>query len=202
MKKLRLMIIAAALMAVAFSASAQTKIATADVNKLFDGYYKTKLARAALDKQQQDLLKDLKDLSEGLDKANTEYKQLLAQANDQAISADEHTKRQQAAADKLQEIKNSQVTLQQQQRQDETQISDQKQRMISNLLGEIQKYVAAKAKADGYTLVINSANTEAFIYSSPDADITAAVLALENAGAPIDTAPPSAPMLNISTNAP
>jgi len=196
------MIIAATLMAVAFSASAQTKIATVDVNKLFDGYYKTKLARAALDKQQQDLLKDLKDLSDGLVKAKSQYTQLLDQANDQAISAAESAKRQQAAADKAKEINNSQVTLQQQQRQDETQMSDQKQRMISNLLGEIQKYVAAKAKADGYTIVINSANTEAFVYSSPDADITAAVLALENAGAPIETTQPPAPMLNISTNAP
>ena len=202
MKKIRLIVIAATLMAVALSASAQTKIATVDVKKLFNSYYKTKQAQAVLDKDKADLTKELKDMADGLDKAKNDYKQLLDLANDQAISADEHAKRQQAAESKAKEINNSQAALQQFQRQAESKVSDDSQRMITNLYAEIQKYVAAKAKTDGYTLVVNSATAEVVVYSDPQVDITSAVIALENAGAPIDTALPPAPMVNISTNAP
>ncbi|HEY5042054.1 MAG TPA: OmpH family outer membrane protein [Verrucomicrobiae bacterium] len=202
MKKIILIIVTASILAVTLSAPAQTKIATVDVKKLFNGYIKTKQAQAALDKQKADLLKEIKDMSDGLDKAKADYRKLLDQASDQALSADERAKRQQAASDKAREINNSQADLQQRQRQADTQYSDQGQRMISNLYAEIQKKVAAKAKADGYTLVLNSATTEVVVYSDPQVDITAAVLAQLNAGLPIDTTPAPVSMLNISTNAP
>ena len=73
--------------------------------------------------------------------------------------------------------------------------------MSNSLVTEIQKAVADKAKAAGYTMVVNSANTEAFIYVSPDSDITDAVVAQLNAGAPIDLNKPS-PTSSISTNLP
>jgi outer membrane protein len=192
MKKLRLIIVAAVLMAVALSASAQTKIASVDLNKLLKGYYKTKMADAALNKDYSDSLKDLKDMNDSLDKAKKDYNQLLEQANDQVISADERERRKDIAAEKAKEINSSQVAIEQYQRQAESQFSTQKQRMVSNLLGEIQKAVADKAKAGGYGFVVNSANADAFVYSSPDTDITDAVLAELNAGAPIDVAQPPA----------
>jgi Skp family chaperone for outer membrane proteins len=75
--------------------------------------------------------------------------------------------------------------------------------MRGNLLSDIQKAVADKAKAGGYTMVVNAANAEAFIYVSSSADITESVLAQLNAGAPIDlTKPASSGVLNVSTNQP
>ena len=75
--------------------------------------------------------------------------------------------------------------------------------MRGNLLTDIQKAVAEKAKAAGYVLVMNAANPDAFVYVSPDTDITETVLAQLNAGAPIDlTKPASSAALNVSTNLP
>lgn len=190
------------LAAMAFSATAQTKVATVDMKKIFNNYWKTKQATASLDSRKTELRKEMKDMADSLDKAQTEYKQMLGQANDQAISADERDKRQQAAVAKAKEINASKTSLEQFQRQAEAQLADESQRMSGNLVVDIQKAVADKAKAGGYTIVLNAANTEAFIYVSPDADITDSVLAQLNAGAPIDLTKPASTALNISTNLP
>ena len=199
MKNLRLLVIGAILMAVALSASAQSKIASVDMKKLFNGYYKTKMAQTALDKERSDLRKEIKDMAESLDKAKADYKQMLDQANDQAISADERDKRKQSAAEKARDVNSRQTALEQYGRQAESQLSDKSQRMIGNLVKEIQDAVAVKSKAGGYSLVVNSANSEAFAYVGAETDITPVVLAQLNAGAPIDISPSAS---NLSTNAP
>ena len=204
MKQLRLSILTVAVLAaMSFSAAAQTTEASVDLKKIFTGYWKTKQANAALDNRLADLRKEMKEMADGLDKAQADYKQLLDQANDPAISADERDKRKQSAATKAKEITTTKTTLDQFQRQAEAQVSDERERMRGNLLTDIQKAVADKAKAAGYTLVLNGANSDAFVYVGPQADITDAVLAQLNAGAPIDlTKPASAAGSNVSTNLP
>jgi outer membrane protein len=204
MKNLRLTLLTVALLvATAFSAAAQTKVANVDMKKIFNGYWKTKQATTALENRKAELRKEIKDMADGLEKAKTDYTQLLDQSNDQALSADERDKRKLAAAGKVKEINNSKVALEQFQRQAEAQLADQSQRMSGNLVTEIQKAVADKAKAGGYTLVLNSATTEVVVYSDSQADITDTVIAQLNAGAPIDlTKPAGGVPLNLRTNLP
>ena len=204
MKNLRLTLITVVLLAVTFSATAQSKVASVDMKKLFSGYWKTKQATVALDNQKAELRKEIKDMADSIEKAQADYKQLLDQANDQAISADERDKRRLAATNKAKDINSGKASLEQFQRQAESQLADQSQRMSQNLVVEIQKAVADKAKAGSYTAILNSANTESFVYVSPTVDITESVLAQLNAGAPIDLSKPSnsASPLSISTNAP
>jgi len=202
MKNLRYIILTIALLAAAVgSANADTKVATVDMKKLFNGYYKTKLAQTSLESRKTELRKEIKDMADGLDKAQADYKELLNQAGDQAISSDERAKRQQAATDKAKEIANSKAAIEQFQRQAEAQLADQSQRMSANLVAEIQKAVADKAKAGGYLDVLNSGTTEVVVYAGADNDLTTAVLAQLNAGAPVDlTTPAPGVPLNISTN--
>ncbi len=192
MKNLRYTILTFVLLiATVASASAQTKIATVDMKKLFNGYYKTKLAQTSLENRKTELRKEIKDMADGLDKAQADYKKLLDQAGDPAISSDERDKQKQAAADKAKEINSSRSALEQFQRQAESQLADQSQRMSANLVGEIQKAVAAKAKAGGYSIVLNSTSVETVVFANTDNDITGQVLAQINAGAPIDVTPPA-----------
>lgn len=205
MKNLRYTILTIAiLVATAVSACAETKVASVDMKKLFNGYYKTKLAQTSLEGRKAELRKEIKDMADGLEKAQADYKQFLDQANDPALAADERDKRKQAAADKAKEITSSRTAIEQFQRQAEAQLADQSQRMSANLVGEIQKAVADKAKAGGYSLVMNAGSTEVVVFAGDANDITANVLAQLNAGAPIDvTAPaPTGVPLNISTNRP
>ena len=202
MKKFRSFIIVAALLAVVSSASAQSKIASVDMKKLFNGYYKTKMAQTAMDKEKVDLRKELKDMADGLEKARADYKLLLSQANDQAITSDERDKRKASAMEKAKDVNGRQVAFEQYQRQAETQLNDKSQRIVGNLVLEIQKVVADKAKAGGYTLVVNSAANDALLYTAPESDITAAVITQLNVGAPLDFNTSTTGLLNASTNAP
>ncbi|MEY4917239.1 MAG: outer membrane protein [Verrucomicrobiota bacterium] len=206
MKNLRLLIVAA-LMAAALTASAQSKIASVDMKKIFNGYLKTKTAQSIMDKKKSELIKELKDMAEGLDQARKDYKQLLDQSNDQAISADERDKRKASATEKSRDVSSRQVAFEQYQRQAETRLADESQRMVSGLVGEIQKAVADKARLGSYTLVVDTASasstgTPAVLYADPATDITPSVLAQLNAGLTVDAIKPAGGLLNISTNAP
>jgi outer membrane protein len=173
------------------SAQAQGKMATVDLRKLFDNFYKTKLAQADIQQRATQLDKDDKGMRDDLQKAGTEYQALLAQSNDQAISADERDRRKKAAADKLKQIQDSKATIEQYERTAQSQLADQRTRMRADILKEINAAVAAKAKAAGCTLVIDIAaetinQTPMVIYSTGENDLTDAVLAQLNVGAPVN----------------
>jgi len=204
MKNLRLTILTVVLLAaMALSASAQTKIATVDMKKLFNGYWKTKQATASLENRKGELRKELKDMADGIDKAQAQYKQLLDQASDPAISLEERDKRNAAAQAKGKEINSSKAAFEQFQRQADTQLADESQRMSSKLVADIQKTVADRAKIMGFSIVVNSADAEAIVYSSSDTDITDTVLAQLNIGSPVDlTKPVSGTTFTTSTNRP
>ena len=190
------------------SALAQTKIATVDLRKLFDNYYKTKLAQAAIQERAAQLDKDDKSMKDDLKKGSDDYQKLLAQANDQALSADERDRRKQSADDKLKQLQVSKAAIDQFERQAQTTLGEQRQRMRDNILTEIKAAVATKAKAAGDTLVFDTAaetvnGTMAIVYTSGDNDITDVILSQLNAGAPIDLTKPVTtmpPMTNSSGN--
>jgi len=191
-KYLRAIVPAAFLAAfVAIPAAAQEKIATVDLKKLFDNYYKTKLAQAAIDQRRTELANDDRSMTDDLKKRGDEYQKLLDSAHDQAVSDDERAKRRQLADDKLKELQDSKAAIEQFERQASTTLSDQRTRMRENIIAEIKKAVADKAKAADYTLVLDKAalsinETPAIIYDGGDNDLTDDVLKELNAGAPLD----------------
>jgi len=196
------------------SASAQTKVATVDLQKILKGFWKAQRAAALLQERFAKDQSDDKDMIARLKKMNDDYEQLLSQANDQAISSDERDKRKQSAADKLKDIQSLKVNVDQFERQEMATLDDQRQRMVKNSLDEIKTAVAAKAKTDGYAVVLDTSSRtlnlgggsvelpSEVVYSSGD-DLTDAVLAQLNAGAPIDLAKPASITSSIlGTNAP
>jgi len=198
MKFLRTTVLTISLLAfLSVPALAQTKIGTVDVRKLFDGYWKKKQAEAALLDRKSQLDADDKSMRDELKKGSEEYQKLLEQANDQALSADQRDKRKQAAADKLKQLQDSKAAIDQFERQAQVTLSEQLQRMRENILVEIKAAVTAKARAAGYSLVIDAtADTAsaptAVVYSSGENDLTDDVLKRLNEGAPIDLTKPVA----------
>ena len=79
----------------------QGRIATIDLRKVFDGYWKTKQADAALKDRAADMEKEHKNMLDDWKKAKEDYQGLLAGANDQAVSSEEREKRKKAAEEKL-----------------------------------------------------------------------------------------------------
>ncbi len=185
--KITLVLLAAGCLAL--SASAQTRLATVDLGKVFDNYWKTKQAEAALKDRGADLEKEHKGMVEDFKKGNEEYQKLLASANDQAVSTEERDKRKKNAETKLKELKDLQETIAQYERQARVTLDEQRVRMRKNLIEEIKVAVSSKAKASGYTLVldkdaISAANNPVFLYTSNDSDITDTVLEQLNVTAP------------------
>src|SRR5882762_7330523 len=89
------------------TAWAQTRVATVDLRKLFDGYWKTKQADAALKDRAADLDKEYNGLRDDHKKLTEEYQKTLADANDPAVSSEERDKRKKTAEAKLKDIKDA-----------------------------------------------------------------------------------------------
>ncbi|HXI70150.1 MAG TPA: OmpH family outer membrane protein [Verrucomicrobiae bacterium] len=192
------------------SALADTKIGTVDLRKLFDNYWKTKTAQAAIQERAAQLDKDDKGMKDDLKKGSDDYQKLLLQVNDQGISSEERERRKQAADEKLKQLQGSKTAIDQFERQAQTTLGEQRQRMRENILGEIKVAVNAKAKAEGYSLVLDSAaetvnGTLTVVYTNGENDLTDTILAQLNAGARIDISTPATnttmppPVSNLST---
>jgi outer membrane protein len=182
------------------SACAQGRIATVELRKVFDGYWKTKQADAALKDRAADIEKDHKNMLDDWKKAKEEYQTLLGEANNQTLSFEEREKRKKSAEDKLKQIKDSEEGISQYERQARTTLDEQRKRMRDSIVEEIRAAVNSKAKSAGYALVIDTGaesgngnaaagtpGTPVFLYANNENDITAAVLSQLNAGAPAET---------------
>ena len=181
------MILALALLSfLSSSAIAETKIATVSLAKAFDNYWKTKQADAALKDRQAELKKSETELEANYKKTTEEYEKLRVAASDQAVSAEERDKRKKDAEAKLKDIKRFESDAAQFQRQAGTILQEEKNRKTKNLLDEIKLAITGRAKAGGYTLVVDA---DSVLYTNGENDITDSVLEQLNAVAPADLLP-------------
>jgi outer membrane protein len=187
-------VVAGSILAAVLTSSAwgaEIRMATVDLRKVFDGYWKKKQAEAALKDRQADMEKEDRNMVEDYKKVKEEYQSLLAGANEQAISPEERDKRKASAEQRFRRMKEMEENIAQFERNARSTMSEQSQRMRSNILGEIRNVVSGKAKAAGYTLVIDTAaetvnSTPVFLFVNADTDITDAVLTQLNATAPAE----------------
>jgi outer membrane protein len=173
------------------ASAAEQKIALIDLKKVFDDYFKTKLADAQIKEEAAGLDKDRKALTDQYAKLGEDYKKAEDDANNQAISADERKKRKDSAQAKLVEINDLEGTIKQFDRTARGNLEEKQRIAREKILAEIKTIVNAKAKAGGYTLVLDSAGeglsrTSVVFYTNGEHDLTPAVLADLNAKAPAD----------------
>jgi outer membrane protein len=163
------------------------------LGRAFTNYWKTKQAQVAIDETKSDIEKSGKELLTTFNKAKEDYQKMLETVNDPAVSAQERDKRKKAAEDKLKDLKDQDDNLQQFDRASRASLEEKLKRTRDNIVSDIRTAISAKAKTDGYTLVIDTASqsvngTPVILYSVPDNnDITDAVIKQLNVGAPMDT---------------
>ena len=185
-------------MALFFTAHCQAetnKIGIIDMERVWAKYYKTKQAQAQVDDQTADFEKRKKGLLEDYQKANKEYNKLMESAKDQAVSSDERERRKSAAEKKLLEIKEIEQDANLYQRTTDEQLKMQARRMTEIILRDIRELVDAKARAGGYTLVIDVAaksavGTPIVLYTNGQNDMTQEVLSQLNSTAPVGLVKP------------
>jgi outer membrane protein len=198
--KLTRTLLLAALLSAAFvvPALAQSRVATVDVKRIFDGYWRTKQAMANLKEQAAEMDKERKGFMDDFTKARQDYQKLLDSAADTLISAEERDKRKAAAEKKLVELRELEQTVQQYDRQATSTMQEKNRRMRDNLLRDIREVVNSKARAGGFGLVLDTAaesvnNTPIVMFTSGDNDLTDAVLTQLNSTAPAQLPPATEP---------
>jgi outer membrane protein len=185
-------LVASALLAgLTLPACAEQKIAIIDLKKVFDEFFKTKIADAQIKEEASSLDKERKGLTDQAQKTIDDYKKALEDANNQAISLEEREKRKKAAEGKLIEVNDLEQQIKQFDRTARGNLEEKQTRAREKILKEIQTIVNTKAKAGGYALVLDSAaeaasRTFVVFYNNGQDDITAAVIKDLNANAPTD----------------
>ena len=175
----------------AATAQAQPKIATIDLEKTFDRYYKTKQADAVLKERGADFEKTYKGMLDDYEKANEEYKKLLDGANDQAVAAEERDRRKKQAEAKLIELRQTEQQIRTFGNTSRTTLDEEKRRKRDSILRELTDVITRKAKAANYTLVIDTAaktinSTPVVLFMNGENDLTEEVVREVNAGAPAE----------------
>jgi outer membrane protein len=173
------------------SAFAQGRLATVDLRKLFDGYWKTKKADAQLKDRAAEMEKEHKTMLDDWKKGKEDYQGLLSDANNQVLSPEERDKRKKSAEDKLKQLKETEDTITQYERQARTTLDEQRKRMRDSILEEIKTTLTAKSKAAGYSLVIDVAAetvnaTPVVLFCNNENDLTQAVIDELNKNAPVE----------------
>ncbi len=169
----------------------QQKLATINLQKVFDSFWQTKRADTRLQERNEEFKKTNTELTDGYKKANEEYKKLIDSASDQAMSAEEREKRKKAAEVKLSDITGMESQIRQFQTTARSTLLEEQRRLRETILEQIRNVVTAKAKKAGYFLVFDTAaqsknETLVFLYSSNENDMTEEVLKELNKDAPAE----------------
>ncbi len=171
------------------SAQAQGKIATIDLKKVFDGYWK----RIQADK---DLKTRAKGFEDELGKMRTEFEaetkdlpKLEQGVKDPLISPAEKEKRQKAFEARIMKAKELEKSIMQFNNSARATLDEITRQSRNDLLEEIRDHIRKKAKSAGVSLVIDTASetinqTPVVLYSDGSNDWTDEVLSTLNIGAP------------------
>lgn len=192
MKKTLLILSASLVLALSAGAAETQKIATIDLRKVFDGYWRTKQADLNLKDQAAELEKDRKSMVDMFQKSEEKYKKLLDGANDPALAAAERDKRKKDAETELLGLRDFETRIKQFDNTSRTTLGEKQRRMRDNILTEIRDTLKAKVKTGGHTLVIDTAaetanGTPVVLFTANTDDLTDVVLEQLNLGAPAPT---------------
>jgi len=168
---------------------AEQKIATVDLAKVFEKYYKTVRSTLALKQEASDMQKERKDMVDAEQKEEGEWQKLIDKAEDQAVSAEERARSKTAAQEKYRDIASAKQSIQEYDRASTARLREKERQRRDDIVKEIRSVLDADAKAAGYTLVMDvsgeSANMAPFIlFSSGVNDLTDNLIKELNAGAP------------------
>ncbi len=202
MKKLMLMCLLSAGIAGLGMAgwAAEQKIATFNLRKAFDSYYKTIQSTVTLKQEAAEIEKERAQMIENGKKHEDEWRKLIDKANDQAVSAEEREKSRKAAADKYAELETDKQSITEFERMATTRLHEKERQHRDDIVKEIQGVVDAHAKAAGYSLVLDPSGESAnmapvVLYSNGQDDLTDSVIKELNGAAPpgsLDTNAPAA----------
>lgn len=192
---IRSLILAAFALAIPpLSSAAELKLATVDMRKAFEGYWKTKRAEADLKDKATGFEQKFKTMADDRQKSIETHQKMVGNASDPALSPEEREKRKKLIEGKVIEIREIEQALQQFDRSSRETLTTQRRNITEKLTAEIRDVINAKSKAAGYTMVFDSSGMSGpfapfVIYHNGQSELTDDVLKQLNATAPPEVAP-------------
>ncbi len=155
MKKYLTLTLAALSMAFASTASAELKIGTVDMNKVFQGYYKTKDAETKINDARAAAKKELDDRIEGYKKQIDEINKLNDELKKTELSNDTKEQKAKTRDEKINDAKGMEKDINDFRVTREKQLQEQAVRMRNGIVEEINKLIQDKVAAENFDIVFD-----------------------------------------------
>ena len=170
-----------------FSAT-RDRVVFVDLERVFNGFYKTQLAKSKVDVQTKDIEVEKQVMVEGMTAIDGEVDVLKKEARDTTLTEEIRDSKRLLYEERLLELREKQKEIEEFSARRQQQLQLQVTRMSQKVMDEIRQTVIEYAKAQGLMAVIDSSSRRAaigvFIYTHPDVDITEAVLNVLNSKRP------------------
>lgn len=186
MKKFVLLGISILMLAGAVNAA--DKIVFIDLERVFDQFYKTQLAKSKVEVQQQDIEKEKQGMVDELNAISSTVDSLKKEARDTTLTEEIRDSKRLQYEERLLALRAKQKEIEDFSSRRQQQLQLQVTRMSQTIMDEIRQTVVEYAKKEGLQAVIdNSARKAAigvFVYTHPDLEITDAILTALNSKRP------------------
>jgi len=172
------------------------KIATVDLAKAFESYWKTALSNKQVAERRADFVKIEQGLIEDINLAREEHARLYQSSMDPANSKEKQEADTKKAIEKRRDHEGLLRRLDEYRRNRQNTMGQMSARLSRARIDEIKEVISTKAKEGSYDIVLNTAqntaNTTAVLYTVGKNDLTDSVIAELNADAPKEFEKPTA----------
>lgn len=184
----KILLIGTALFLMAGVAAAAERIVFIDLERVFNEFYKTQLAKSKIEVQQKDIDVERQFMVDEMTAISDEVDVLKKEARDITLSQEIRDGKRILYEERLLELRDKQKEIGEFTERRKQQVQMQVARMSQTIMDEIHFSVIEYAKQEGLQAVIDNSTRRAavgvFIYTHPDVDITESVLALLNSKRP------------------
>lgn len=162
------------------------KIATVDMSKTFESYWKTKLSNNQIKEREADFNKIEQGMVDDIKLIQEEYSRLVQSAQDPANAAAKREEDSKQARLKAAANDRSLRSLTEYRQNKNRTMGEMRARLSKARIDEIKEIISANAKKGGYDLVVNSAqnDTALILYTVGKNDLTKEVIEELNKEAP------------------
>ncbi len=184
----KLLLLSAAVFMLAGSSLAVDRMVFIDLEKVFNEFYKTQLAKSKVEVQQKDIEAERKIMVDEMTAMNTEVDALKKEARDTTLTDEIRDSKRMLYEERLLELRTQQKEIEDFTTRRQQQLQLQVTRMSQTIMDEIRQTVVEYAKKEGLMAVIDNSSRRAavgiFIYTHPDVEITDTILTVLNSKRP------------------
>lgn len=167
--------------------AADATVVYVNLTKVFDEFYKTKLADAQLKEQADQYKEERTKMVDDFKKLQDDFKTSRDEAQNTALSEEARNTRRSEAEEKLVELRETENKIRRFEESRRRQLDEQTRRVRTKIVDEIKEVLSKYSQEKGYSAVMDASGenlngVSAVLYYDPRADITDVLISLLNKG--------------------